>query len=147
MATRSRLEVVHQRELPMECTRAPVGSSAKMTPRAHRFALAAALATIVRLLVGVEVNPTEVPTCFGQLWPGCASYQAQLHMAHRIGLGVWTVVTLKALPPVELHLGVGALLLAATTILAVACPGSYFESKDAAARSMSQVASPTACTG
>src|SRR5262249_14346478 len=38
----------------------------------------------------------------------------------QIGLGVWTVLTLKALVPVELHLGVGALLLAATMTLAVA---------------------------
>jgi heme o synthase len=38
----------------------------------------------------------------------------------QIGLGVWTVLTLKALVPVELHLAVGALLLAVTTTLAVA---------------------------
>ena len=38
----------------------------------------------------------------------------------QIALGLWTVVSLKALVPVELHLGGGALLLAATTSLAVA---------------------------
>ena len=38
----------------------------------------------------------------------------------QIGLGVWTVLSLKALVPVELHLAVGALLLAVVTTLAVA---------------------------
>jgi protoheme IX farnesyltransferase len=38
----------------------------------------------------------------------------------QIALGVWTVLTLKALVPVELHLAVGALLLAATATLALA---------------------------
>jgi heme A synthase len=38
----------------------------------------------------------------------------------QIGLGVWTVLTLKGLVPVELHLAVGALLLAATATLALA---------------------------
>src|SRR5262249_36051615 len=38
----------------------------------------------------------------------------------QVGLGVWTVLSLKALPVVELHLGLGALLLVATVTLAVA---------------------------
>src|SRR5262249_34551383 len=38
----------------------------------------------------------------------------------QVGLGVWTVASLKALPAVELHLGVGALLLAATVTPALA---------------------------
>ena len=123
--------------------------------------------TYVQIVLGAVVRhthsalacTTELPGCFGQIWPAGAPYQAQLHMAHRlfavvvgvaliaialvaarrlrgglrllalavpvlvlvqIGLGMWTVLTLKALAPVELHLGVGALLLAATAILALA---------------------------
>ena len=136
-------------------------------PAVHRALAASAGLVYLQIVLGAVVRhthsalacTTEVPLCFGQLWPAGAPVQAQIHMAHRIfalvvaaavgavaiaaarrlrgglrlvalsvpllvlvqiGLGAWTVLTLKALAPVELHLGVGALLLAATTVLAVA---------------------------
>jgi heme A synthase len=133
----------------------------------HRGLVLAAALVYAQIVLGAVVRhthsalacTTELPLCFGQLWPATAPYQAQLHMAHRlfavvvavvasviavgatrrlggrlrlvalavpvlllvqIGLGVWTVLTLKALVPVELHLAVGALLLGATAFLALA---------------------------
>jgi len=139
----------------------------EVSPGVQRALAAAGGLVYLQIVLGAVVRhthsalacTTEIPGCFGSLWPAGAPFQAQIHMAHRIfavvvaaaiaaigvacarrlrgvlrllalslpllvvgqiGLGVWTVVSLKALVPVELHLGVGALLLAATTVLAVA---------------------------
>lgn len=138
-----------------------------VSARIHGALVAAAALVYVQIILGAVVRhthsalacTTEIPLCFGQLWPASAPYQAQVHMAHRlfgvvvglaviaigigaaravrgglrllalaapvlvvvqIGLGMWTVYTLKALAPVELHLGVGAILLAVTAGLALA---------------------------
>lgn len=133
----------------------------------HRWLTAAAILVYLQIVLGAVVRhthsalacTTEIPFCFGEIWPVNAPAQSQIHMAHRlaavlvglvasasgiaaarrlrgrlrllalsvpllvviqIGLGLWTVLTLKALLPVEAHLGVGAALLAATAILALA---------------------------
>jgi len=133
------------------------GAERRAQPRivsrgAYRLVLIAGVAIYLQILLGGLVRHThsayacvtEIPLCFGQLWPDAP--QAQIHMAHRlfavvsgvlaivaalragrrtwlfwaipaavvgqIVLGLYTVVTLKALPIVEAHLAVGALLLA-----------------------------------
>jgi len=147
----------------------------------HRALVVAAALVYLQIVLGALVRhthsalacTTEIPFCFGQLWPSAAPFQSQVHMAHRIfgvlvalaispigvfaarrlggilrlaalavpilvviqvAIGVWTVLTLKALVPVELHLAVGALLLGCTSLLAIATRAAEAALPERAAR-------------
>jgi heme A synthase len=92
----------------------PTNSYMPQIHMAHRlFAVVAGVVVIVASL-------RAAPQLRG--WPRKLAIAAPVLVVLQIGLGVLTVLSMKAIAEVEAHLGVGVLLLLTTVLLALATP-------------------------